>query len=59
VARLERPFLTPTTREEVEGQVNMVVFAEGIVQFKGKWFLYYGQADQTIGVAIANVDMQP
>lgn len=27
------------------------------MQFKGKWFLYYGQADSTIGVAIADVEV--
>ncbi|KIW40561.1 uncharacterized protein PV06_07747 [Exophiala oligosperma] len=57
VARLETPFLVPSTPEEEEGQVDLVVFAEGLVQFKGKWFLYYGQADQTVGVAVA--DVQP
>ena len=57
LARLQKPFLTPTTTDEEHGQVDLVVFAEGIVQFRGKWFLYYGQADQTIGVATA--DVQP
>lgn len=51
LARLETPFLVPSTPEEERGQVDLVVFAEGLVQFKGKWFLYYGQADQTLGVA--------
>ncbi|KAJ4524293.1 hypothetical protein HRR83_002413 [Exophiala dermatitidis] len=54
-ARLETPFLVPTTPEEESGQVDLVVFAEGLVQFRGKWFLYYGQADQSIGVAVADV----
>jgi hypothetical protein len=57
LARLETPFLVPSTPEEERGQVDLVVFAEGLVQFKGKWFLYYGQADQTLGVAVA--DVQP
>lgn len=47
----------PSTPEEERGQVDLVVFAEGLVQFRGKWFLYYGQADQTLGVAVA--DVQP
>ncbi|KAL2426774.1 hypothetical protein ABEF95_002779 [Exophiala dermatitidis] len=55
LARLETPFLVPTTPEEESGQVDLVVFAEGLVQFRGKWFLYYGQADQSIGVAVADV----
>lgn len=57
VARLETPFLVPSTAEEEHGQVDLVVFAEGLVQFHGKWLLYYGQADQTVGVAVA--DVQP
>lgn len=57
VARLERPFLWPDKANEVEGQVNKVVFAEGLVQFKGKWWLYYGQGDSELGVATA--DVQP
>ncbi|KEF56517.1 uncharacterized protein A1O9_06704 [Exophiala aquamarina CBS 119918] len=57
LARLETPFLVPSTPEEERGQVDLVVFAEGLVQFKGQWFLYYGQADQTLGVAVA--DVQP
>lgn len=55
IARLETPFMVPSTPEEEGGQVDLVVFAEGLVQFQGKWFLYYGQADQTIGVAVADV----
>jgi len=55
IARLETPFLVPTTAEEEKGQVDLVVFAEGLVQFRRKWFLYYGQADQTLGVAVADV----
>lgn len=55
IARLETPFLVPSTREEEKGQVDLVVFAEGLVQFRGQWFLYYGQADETLGVAVAEV----
>ncbi|EXJ87374.1 hypothetical protein A1O3_04333 [Capronia epimyces CBS 606.96] len=55
IARLETPFMVPSTPEEESGQVDLVVFAEGLVQFHGKWFLYYGQADATIGVAVADV----
>jgi predicted GH43/DUF377 family glycosyl hydrolase len=53
LARLEKPILKPENRNEITGQVNKVVFCEGIVQFKGKWFLYYGQGDSELGVAIA------
>ncbi|KAK6465689.1 glycosyl hydrolase [Scheffersomyces coipomensis] len=56
LARLEKPILRPEQRNEVEGQVNKVVFCEGIVQFKGQWFLYYGQGDSELGVATAPVN---
>jgi len=55
IARIEEPFMVPEAVDEQEGQVNQVVFAEGLVQFKGKWFLYYGQADSQLGVATAEV----
>jgi predicted GH43/DUF377 family glycosyl hydrolase len=57
VARVERPLLVPEAGNEQEGQVDRVVFAEGLVQFKGKWYLYFGQGDSELGVAIA--DVQP
>ena len=28
------------------------VFIEGLVYYKGKWYLYYGCADSLVGVAI-------
>ena len=43
VARLERPVLVPEAGNEQSGQVDQVVFAEGLVQFKGKWYLYFGK----------------
>ncbi|KAI6906721.1 hypothetical protein KC318_g5723 [Hortaea werneckii] len=55
IARVERPVLVPEGEEEESGQVDRVVFSEGLVQFKGKWFLYFGQADSTLGVATAEV----
>jgi len=55
IARIENPLLVPEASSEQEGQVDQVVFAEGLVQFRGKWFLYFGQADSTLGVATANV----
>jgi predicted GH43/DUF377 family glycosyl hydrolase len=57
IARLEQPILVPEGEGEKNGQVSQVVFAEGLVQFKGKWFLYYGMADSELGVAVA--DVQP
>jgi predicted GH43/DUF377 family glycosyl hydrolase len=55
IARIEEPLLVPESSDEQTGQVNQVVFAEGLVQFKGKWFLYFGMADSTLGVATAEV----
>nr|WP_026262520.1 glycoside hydrolase family 130 protein [Spirosoma panaciterrae] len=52
--RSEAHFIKPDQPYELEGQVNQVVFLEGMVPFHGKWFLYYGTADSKIGVAIAN-----
>jgi len=52
VDRLEKDFLRPDKKYEIEGQVNQVCFIEGMVPFKGKWFLYYGTADSRIAVAM-------
>jgi predicted GH43/DUF377 family glycosyl hydrolase len=51
VNRLEKNFLHPDKKYEIEGQVNQVCFIEGTVPFKGNWFLYYGTADSRIAVA--------
>ena len=53
--RCTRPLIEPTTEQEITGQVPNVVFGEGLVSFKGKWFLYYGMADSRIGVAVFDV----
>ena len=38
---------------EKSGQyVDGTVFIEGLVFFKGKWYLYYGCADSMVGVAV-------
>lgn len=55
LARMEHPVLKPELANEKEGQVNQVVFCEGLVQFKGSWYLYFGQGDSELGVAIAPV----
>ena len=49
--RSDTPFLTPDEQLEQEGQVPNVVFIEGLVQFKGTWYLYFGMGDSGIGVA--------
>lgn len=55
VARMDKPFMVPEDTNEVEGQVDKVVFTEGIVQFHGQWFLYFGQGDSDLGVATCPV----
>jgi len=45
-------FMKPDKPYEITGQVNYVCFVEGLVQYKGKWFLYYGTADSKIAVAV-------
>jgi predicted GH43/DUF377 family glycosyl hydrolase len=54
IARAEDAFIRPEEDYEISGQVNKVTFIEGMVKFKGKWFLYYGTADSFIAVAVAD-----
>ncbi|MDH4089898.1 MAG: glycoside hydrolase family 130 protein [Cyclobacteriaceae bacterium] len=54
INRLENNFLKPDRPYELSGQINQVCFAEGLVPFDGKWFLYYGTADSKIAVAVKN-----
>lgn len=51
VDRTEDYFIKPEKDYEITGQVGNVVFLEGLVNFKGKWLLYYGTADSKIAVA--------
>lgn len=51
LARMDQPILVPEAKKEVVGQVNRVVFTGGVVQFKGLWFLYYGEGDSSLGLA--------
>ena len=56
LARLDKPSVVVSEHNERKGLVNEVVFSEGLVQFKGQWFLYFGQADSQLGVATAPVN---
>ncbi len=59
IARLEKPFFKPELPFERTGQYAAgTTFIEGLVFFKGKWFLYYGSADSLVGVAV-NDSAQP
>ena len=52
LARTDEPFIRPTESYERTGQyVEGTTFVEGLVPFKGQWFLYYGMADSRVGVA--------
>jgi len=52
IDRCDENFFHPDKVYEITGQVNNVCFLEGLVFFKGKWFLYYGTADSKIAVAV-------
>ena len=52
IERMDTYFIKPDKHYEITGQVNHVCFVEGLVQYKGKWFLYYGTADSKIAVAV-------
>ncbi len=56
--QLNVPFIHPEKDYELAGLVNKVAFSEGLVFFKGKWFLYYGTADSKIAVAVCENDIQ-
>jgi len=52
--RSDTCLLRPTLPHEATGQYKSgTTFAEGLVHYKSKWFLYYGTADSYVGVAIA------
>lgn len=55
IARCEEPVLSPTEPYELYGMVGYTLFASGLVEFKDKYFLYYGLSDNRIGVATANI----
>ena len=55
LARLNQPFFAPELPFEKSGQyVAGTTFAEGLVRFHNRWFLYYGCADSLVGVAVTN-----
>lgn len=58
VARTETYFMKPDKPYEISGQVNHVCFIEGLVQYKGRWFLYYGTADSKIAVAVSDAQLK-
>ena len=54
IDRSDTSFLRPSLPHEVTGQYQAgTTFAEALLFFKGKWFLYYGTADSYVGLAIS------
>jgi len=51
IARLPYPILEPEKEYEKSGDVDMVVFPEGIAVFDDELQIYYGAADKVIGMA--------
>lgn len=51
----DEPWLAPSTTEDRVGLVGNVTFVQGLVQHRGEWLAYYGQADTTLAVATAIV----
>ena len=53
IARTDAPFMRPSEPYEKSGQYKEgTTFVEGLVRFKGRWFLYYGTADSRVAVAV-------
>jgi predicted GH43/DUF377 family glycosyl hydrolase len=62
LSRPDKPFFKPEKPWEQSGQYAAgTTFAEGLVFFQDKWFLYYGCADSRVGVAVYDpkVDRKP
>ena len=54
IVQIDEPVLKPELPYEKAGQYAAgTTFAEGLVFFHGKWFLYYGCADSLVAVAMA------
>ena len=52
--RTAEPVFQPQLPFERSGQYAAgTTFAEGLVVFRGKWWMYYGCADSFVGVATA------
>lgn len=55
LARSRAPFIKPTEPYERTGQyVEGTTFIEGLVPFRGRWYLYYGTADSRVAVAVSD-----
>ena len=55
IDRTDEPFIRPSEPYERTGQYKEgTTFVEGLVPFRGRWFLYYGMADSRVGVAVSS-----
>jgi beta-1,2-mannosidase len=52
--RTDSYFIYPEDEFEKEGEVDQVIFVEGLVFHQNRYLLYYGTADSRIGVAVYN-----
>jgi beta-1,2-mannosidase len=60
LARTDKPFFKPEKSWEQSGQYAAgTTFAEGLVFFQDKWFMYYGCADSRVGVAVYDPMREP
>lgn len=52
IAQYDKPVFTPAEAWERSGQYEFgTTFAEGLVFFKARWWIYYGAADSFVSVA--------
>jgi predicted GH43/DUF377 family glycosyl hydrolase len=56
VKRASTPVLTPTEPYETEGFFSHVVFSNGIAEKDGKIYVYYGASDETVCVAVTDIE---
>jgi predicted GH43/DUF377 family glycosyl hydrolase len=56
VRRAEHPLIVPTEPFETGGFFGNVVFTNGIVEFQDMVYIYYGAADESVGLAMTDVD---
>ncbi len=60
LGRPNKPFFKPEKSWEQSGQYAAgTTFAEGLVFFQDKWFMYYGCADSRVGVAVWDPKGEP
>jgi len=56
VRRATTPLLIPTEPFEKEGFFGNVVFTNGMIEKDGQVYIYYGAADESVGLAVTDID---